>query len=59
MSSINKKYSYDIACAKHAMYLSMKNAGILVNGHITNRGFIIINKKKENNKKACRQKREE
>ncbi len=49
----------DLAAAKHGMYDAMKDAGVLVNGHMTPRGFRVTDKKKENSKKACRQKVED
>jgi len=41
---------------RHIMYVAMKDAGVLVNGHMTKRGFRETDEKKENSKKACRQK---
>lgn len=50
----NSDQSRDMANAKHGMYLAMKDAGVLVNGRMTPRGFREKDKKKEDNKTACR-----
>jgi hypothetical protein len=49
----NKQKRHDISVAKHEMYISMKLAGVLVNGHLR-RGQKEINRYKNGNKNACR-----
>lgn len=44
----------NIATAKHGMYVSMKLAGVLINGHMTKHGHKETDKRKEKNKYICR-----
>lgn len=50
------QHKRDMASAKHGMYLAMKDAGVLFNGHMMKRGHRETDRKKEDSKTACRKK---
>lgn len=52
----NDQQKRDIAHARHGMYIAMKDAGVLVNGHMLKRGYRETDRKKEDSKTTCRQK---